>query len=91
MSYSSQETYIGFLPLAHIFEICAEIIAFARGSRVGYSSSLTLFDGAPGLQNGQRGDCAVLQPTIFGATPVNILFYDFFLINAFPPALTLVF
>ncbi|XP_058297324.1 long-chain-fatty-acid--CoA ligase 4 [Hylobates moloch] len=39
-----KDTYIGYLPLAHVLELTAEISCFTYGCRIGYSSPLTLSD-----------------------------------------------
>lgn len=36
------ETYIGYLPAAHIFEFCAEVSCFALGNEIGYSDTKTI-------------------------------------------------
>ena len=38
------DTYIGYLPQAHVLELTAEICCLAYGTRIGYSSPLTLND-----------------------------------------------
>ncbi|MFH4973943.1 hypothetical protein AB6A40_000652 [Gnathostoma spinigerum] len=63
------DTVIGYLPLAHILEVCAELAALTNGCRIGYSSPLTLFDGAPKIKKGQIGDCRVLKPTLMACVP----------------------
>uniref|UniRef100_A0A4W3JK95 long-chain-fatty-acid--CoA ligase n=1 Tax=Callorhinchus milii TaxID=7868 RepID=A0A4W3JK95_CALMI len=39
-----RDTYIGYLPLAHVLELTAEISCVAYGCRIGYSSPQTLSD-----------------------------------------------
>ena len=44
-AYSQEEdTYIGYLPLAHVLELSAECACLSNGVRIGYSSALTLSD-----------------------------------------------
>uniref|UniRef100_A0A671PCN1 long-chain-fatty-acid--CoA ligase n=1 Tax=Sinocyclocheilus anshuiensis TaxID=1608454 RepID=A0A671PCN1_9TELE len=38
------DTYIGYLPLAHVLELSAEMVCLANGCRIGYSSPQTLAD-----------------------------------------------
>ena len=64
------DTYIGYLPLAHILEVCGEIVCLAKGVKIGYSSAQTLFDRAPKILKGQKGDCFVLKPTLMTCVPV---------------------
>ncbi len=42
--YRSQDTYIAYLPLAHVLELTAEISCVSYGCRLGYSSPHTLTD-----------------------------------------------
>ncbi|PAV71130.1 hypothetical protein WR25_07331 isoform C [Diploscapter pachys] len=63
------DTYIGYLPLAHILEVCGEIVCLAKGVKIGYSSEQTLFDRAPKILKGQKGDCFVLKPTLMTCVP----------------------
>ena len=41
---SKEDTYIGYLPLAHVLELVAEFACISNGARIGYSSPLTLSD-----------------------------------------------
>ncbi|VDN07397.1 unnamed protein product [Thelazia callipaeda] len=66
---SETETYIGYLPLAHILEFCAEITCLVRGCRIGYSSPLTLHDRGAKIKPGTHGDCWALRPTLLAAVP----------------------
>jgi long-chain acyl-CoA synthetase len=65
----NNDTVIGYLPLAHILEVCVEMVCIARGTRIGYSSAQTLFDRAPKIQKGSKGDCAALKPTLMACVP----------------------
>ncbi len=42
--YSEEDTYIGYLPLAHVLELSAELVCVSHGCRIGYSSPQTLAD-----------------------------------------------
>ena len=63
------DTYIAFLPLAHILELMAENCMFANGARVGYSSALTLSDRSSRIKKGSQGDASILKPTLMAAVP----------------------
>ncbi|ELK08255.1 Long-chain-fatty-acid--CoA ligase 4 [Pteropus alecto] len=65
-----KDTYIGYLPLAHVLELTAEISCFTYGCRIGYSSPLTLSDQSSKIKKGSKGDCTVLKPTLMAAVPV---------------------
>lgn len=67
--FRPDDRYIGYLPLAHILEVCAEMVVFTKGVRIGYSSAQTLFDRAPKIMKGEHGDCWVLQPTLMACVP----------------------
>ncbi|KAI1725442.1 AMP-binding enzyme domain-containing protein [Ditylenchus destructor] len=69
ISVDESDTYIGYLPLAHILEICAELVCLSKGCRIGYSSAQTLFDRAPKIQKGAKGDCGELKPTLIACVP----------------------
>ncbi|KAG8144391.1 hypothetical protein E2320_012913, partial [Naja naja] len=63
------DTYIGYLPLAHVLELTAEISCITYGCRIGYSSPLTLSDQSSKIKKGSKGDCTVLKPTLMAAVP----------------------
>ncbi|KAM6413205.1 long-chain-fatty-acid--CoA ligase 4 [Rhynochetos jubatus] len=64
-----KDTYIGYLPLAHVLELTAEISCITYGCRIGYSSPLTLSDQSSKIKKGSKGDCTVLKPTLVAAVP----------------------
>ncbi|XP_023689929.2 long-chain-fatty-acid--CoA ligase 4-like isoform X1 [Paramormyrops kingsleyae] len=64
-----KDTYIGYLPLAHVLEMTAEMSCVTHGCRVGYSSPLTLSDQSSKIKKGTKGDCSVLKPTLIAAVP----------------------
>ncbi|XP_034023715.1 long-chain-fatty-acid--CoA ligase 3a isoform X2 [Thalassophryne amazonica] len=64
-----EDTYIGYLPLAHVLELSAELICVAYGCRIGYSSPQTLADQSTKIKKGSKGDTSVLQPTLLVAVP----------------------
>ncbi|CAB3402556.1 unnamed protein product [Caenorhabditis bovis] len=63
------DTYIGYLPLAHILELDAELTCLTKGAKVGYSSPTTLHDRASKILKGTHGDCHALRPTLMAAVP----------------------
>ncbi|XP_029962602.1 long-chain-fatty-acid--CoA ligase 4 [Salarias fasciatus] len=63
------DTYIAYLPLAHVLEMTAEISCVTYGSRIGYSSPQTLSDQSTKIKKGSKGDCSVLRPTLMAAVP----------------------
>ena len=64
------ESYFGYLPLAHIFELTMEIVVLLMGIKVGYSSPLTLTDASTGVMKGQQGDAQILKPTAMCTVPL---------------------
>lgn len=64
--------YIGYLPLAHAFEISAECFFFVMGTPVGYSSPHTMTDKGTAIMPGCKGDASLLKPTIMIAVPLML-------------------
>ncbi|XP_041796150.1 long-chain-fatty-acid--CoA ligase 3a isoform X2 [Chelmon rostratus] len=64
-----EDTYIGYLPLAHVLELSAELVCISHGCRIGYSSPQTLADQSTKIKKGAKGDTSVLQPTLMAAVP----------------------
>uniref|UniRef100_A0A8D0AUX3 long-chain-fatty-acid--CoA ligase n=1 Tax=Sander lucioperca TaxID=283035 RepID=A0A8D0AUX3_SANLU len=65
------DTYIGYLPLAHVLELSAEMVCISHGCRIGYSSPQTLADQSTKIKKGSKGDTSVLKPTLMAAVPVS--------------------
>ncbi|XP_030578846.1 long-chain-fatty-acid--CoA ligase 3-like, partial [Archocentrus centrarchus] len=63
------DTYIGYLPLAHVLELSAELVSISHGCRIGYSSPQTLADQSTKIKKGSKGDTTVLKPTLMAAVP----------------------
>ncbi|XP_013878710.1 long-chain-fatty-acid--CoA ligase 3b [Austrofundulus limnaeus] len=63
------DTYIGYLPLAHVLELSAELVCISHGCRIGYSSPQTLADQSSKIKKGSKGDTSVLKPTLMAAVP----------------------
>lgn len=68
--YNNEGTYIAYLPLAHMLELFAEVVAFSAGARIGYSSALTLTDKSSALARGCPGDIRLLRPTVLACVPL---------------------
>jgi long-chain acyl-CoA synthetase len=64
--FTKDETYIGFLPLAHVLELVAEHFLLYIGARIGYAGPRTLTDN--NMKN-SRGDLKELKPTIMAGVP----------------------
>lgn len=64
------DVYIGFLPLAHVFELMAETVSSIVGVPIGYSNALTLLDTSPKVMRGCQGDASMLRPTCMSAVPL---------------------
>ncbi|XP_062843409.1 long-chain-fatty-acid--CoA ligase 3b [Trichomycterus rosablanca] len=63
------DTYIGYLPLAHVLELSAELVCVSHGCRIGYSSPQTLADQSTKIKRGSKGDTSMLRPTLMAAVP----------------------
>ncbi|KAI4902767.1 hypothetical protein NFI96_015283 [Prochilodus magdalenae] len=66
---NEKDTYIGYLPLAHVLELSAELVCVSHGCRIGYSSPQTLADQSTKIKKGSKGDTSVLKPTLMAAVP----------------------
>lgn len=64
------DTYVGYLPLAHILELSAEISCVTHGTRIGFSSPTTLSDQSTRIKKGAKGDVSILKPTLMTAVPI---------------------
>lgn len=62
---------IGFLPLAHVFELLVESVCLLMGVPIGYSTPLTMIDSSSKIKKGTKGDASVLHPTCMTAVPVR--------------------
>lgn len=65
----SNDVYLAYLPLAHIFELAAESVMLSVGCAIGYGSALTLTDTSNKIKKGTKGDASVLMPTLMAAVP----------------------
>lgn len=64
------DVLIGFLPLAHVFELLAESVCLLTGVPIGYSTPLTMIDSSSKIKKGTKGDATVLHPTCMTAVPL---------------------
>jgi len=62
-----QETYIGYLPLAHILEFAAEMYFYGCGNRVGYADPKSLLAGPEKCY--PVGSLEEFQPTLMAGVP----------------------
>ncbi|XP_050036528.2 long-chain-fatty-acid--CoA ligase 4-like [Dermacentor andersoni] len=67
---TGQDTYIAYLPLAHILELAVEALVFGTGTSIGFSSPLTLTNTSTGLAKGCPGDVSLLRPTQMAVVPL---------------------
>ncbi|XP_031629734.1 long-chain-fatty-acid--CoA ligase 4 isoform X1 [Contarinia nasturtii] len=65
-----EDVLIGFLPLAHVFELLAESVCLLTGVPIGYSTPTTLIDTSSKIKRGCRGDASVLKPTCMTTVPL---------------------
>lgn len=61
---------MGFLPLAHVFELLAESMCLLAGVPIGYSTPLTMIDSSSKIKKGTKGDASVLKPTCLTTVPL---------------------
>jgi len=69
-SMADTNTYMAFLPLAHVLELAAETFFFSIGFKIGYSTPHTMTDLGTAIKKGQRGDAILLKPTVMAAVPL---------------------
>ena len=64
------DVYFSFLPLAHVYEMCVQIVLIAQGSKIGFST---------GNVRNLIDDMKTLQPTVTCAVPrvFNIIYQSF--------------
>ena len=65
----SLDSWLAYLPLAHILELAAENCVLLNGIRVGYGSTLTISDKSSRIKKGSKGDASELRPTVMPAVP----------------------
>ncbi|CAE8607106.1 unnamed protein product [Polarella glacialis] len=65
------DTYIGYLPLAHIFELLVETTCLCQGAAIGYGHARTLTSGSPYMhpKDPEGSDLLMLRPTMMAAVP----------------------
>jgi len=66
------DTYLAFLPLAHILELLVESVMLMLGVKIGYSTPHTLTDNSTMIKRGSQGDASLLKPTIMAAVPLML-------------------
>lgn len=69
---NENDILIGYLPLAHVFELVVENVGILMGIPIGYSTPLTMIDTSSKIKKGTKGDASVLQPTCMTCVPVRL-------------------
>ncbi|XP_056630489.1 long-chain-fatty-acid--CoA ligase 4 isoform X2 [Diorhabda carinulata] len=64
------DVMMGFLPLAHVFELLVESVCQFAGVPIGYSGALTMTDSSSKIKKGTKGDATVLRPTVITCVPL---------------------
>lgn len=70
--YDEHDILIGYLPLAHVFELLVENVGILMGIPIGYSTPLTMIDTSSKIKKGTKGDASILQPTCMTSVPVRL-------------------
>ena len=65
--WQPDDTYLAYLPLAHVLEFTIELIFFFAGVRIGYGNAKTLTDAS--VRN-CKGDICTLAPSVMVGVPV---------------------
>ena len=69
-SLQDDDSYIAYLPLAHVLELLAESTNLILGVGIGYSSPNTLIDTSTMIMPGAKGDASILKPSFMTAVPI---------------------
>ena len=64
------DSYIGYLPIAHVLELLVETGCMLVCVKIGYSSPLTLTTKSSKVKHGAKGDANLLRPTMMCAVPL---------------------
>ncbi len=67
---SEKDSYLAYLPLAHVLEMASEFFFMSLGMSIGYGSPLTMTDKSTGIKKGCPGDFSVLKPSIATGVPL---------------------
>ncbi|CAL4114695.1 unnamed protein product, partial [Meganyctiphanes norvegica] len=70
LSLADDDSYLAFLPLAHIFELIMESAMMLLGVPMGYSNALTIHDRSSKIKRGSQGDASLIRPTVMAAVPL---------------------
>ena len=68
--FTPADTYIAYLPLAHVLELLSELTFLLMGVPIGYSSPNTMTDMSTAIKKGEKGDVSLLRPTILCSVPL---------------------
>ncbi|XP_054708359.1 fatty acid CoA ligase Acsl3-like [Uloborus diversus] len=66
------DTYVAYLPAAHVLELASECYLSSSGVQVGFSSPQTLTDFSTAVKSGAKGDLKVLKPTLMVSVPLML-------------------
>ena len=69
---NQSDSYIAYLPLAHVLELLSECTMLLLGVPIGYSSPTTMTDFSTAIRAGQKGDAKLLQPTIMCTVYIDL-------------------
>nr|GLL16589.1 long chain acyl-CoA synthetase 8 [Ipomoea trifida]GMC48794.1 long-chain acyl-CoA synthetase 8 [Ipomoea batatas] len=63
-NFGTNDVYVAYLPLAHVFELAVETVMMTGDASVVYSLALTLTDASNKIKKGTQGDALVLKPAL---------------------------
>jgi len=72
-TFSPKDTFLAYLPLAHVLELLSELTMLLVGVQVGYSTPNTMTDASSAIKKGQKGDVTLLQPTLIASVPLILV------------------
>ena len=70
MDLNQDDTFLAYLPQAHIFEMTCELSLGVLGVKVAYSSVMTMTDSSTGIKKGCKGDVTLVKPTFVPSVPL---------------------
>jgi long-chain acyl-CoA synthetase len=69
MNFGPGDSFLGYLPLAHSFELIVETQLLLRGVKIGYGHTRTLTGSSPYVKDPENADLVTLQPSMLTAVP----------------------
>merc|ERR1719215_2394701 len=71
ISLGGDDTFVAFLPLAHVLELMVETVVLVQGAAIGYAHARTVTPASPYVAKGdeESADLLAIRPTLMVAVP----------------------